>query len=292
MKKLCLIIFLLFSCIILVEAQQKTISLNAFIDKTELPLNQMLTFTVKISWEGEEEEYEVESIQSPMCKNLKIMGYSSANKVEARQNQLISIKEYKFTLQPQELGMGYIEPVIIYYKKKNSNQQYSIKTTRIGVEILPPVTSKEGKGKYKVIGIILIIILIGIIGLIIYLLKKKGSQVEEVVEEVKTKEEEALEKLKTIAVSRKDFVDYYSKISLILREYLQAKFDIKTLEVPTKEILDSLKQLDLEESLITQAEEILSACDMVKFAKHEPQPPELDHIYGKVEKFLEGNRTS
>jgi hypothetical protein len=287
LKRVGLIILFLLNYITLLSAQQKTISLNAFIDKTKLPLNQTLILTIKISWYGEEKEYEVESVESPMCKNLKILGHSSTNRVEAIKDKLISIKEYKFTLQPQELGMGYIEPITVYYKEKDSDEEHKLKTTRIGVEIIPPISSEEGKGKYKVIAIALLIFLIILIGLIIFLLKKKSKPSEEVVEDIKTKEEEALDKLKAIYDAKKDFVEYYSKISLILREYLQAKFDIKTLEVPTKEILESLKQVNVNEELIEEIEEILSATDMVKFAKYKPQPHELDEIYGKIESLLE-----
>ncbi len=99
-----------------------------------------------------------------------------------------------------------------------------------------------------------------------------------------------LDRLKEEELWQKDKVKaYYSRLSEILRTYLWMRYDIKTLERTTDEILDSLQQSDFsDDHLYSRLEDTLRLSDLVKFAKMVPSPSEneqcLDFAYEFVDK--------
>jgi len=77
-----------------------------------------------------------------------------------------------------------------------------------------------------------------------------------------------LEKLKKFElsseVSKKDF---FVKISLILREYIENSFFIRALEMTTEDISDNYDLFPFDSDLVTELTSILQRADMVKYAK-------------------------
>ena len=77
-----------------------------------------------------------------------------------------------------------------------------------------------------------------------------------------------LEKLKQFElsseVSKKDF---FVKISLILREYIENSFFIRALEMTTEDISDNYELFPFDSDLVTELTSILQRADMVKYAR-------------------------
>tara|TARA_Y100001934_G_C12262845_1_gene730917 strand:- start:48 stop:953 length:906 start_codon:yes stop_codon:yes gene_type:complete len=77
-----------------------------------------------------------------------------------------------------------------------------------------------------------------------------------------------LEKLKQFElsseVSKKDF---FVKISLILREYIENSFFIRALEMTTEDISDNYDLFPFDSDLVTELTSILQRADMVKYAR-------------------------
>ena len=70
--------------------------------------------------------------------------------------------------------------------------------------------------------------------------------------------------------------EYYSKLSFIIRNFLEKKVFDHSLESTTDELLDELKrikssgELNLASSLLNNIESLLKTADLVKFAKYQP----------------------
>lgn len=64
--------------------------------------------------------------------------------------------------------------------------------------------------------------------------------------------------------------EHYAELSLILREYLETRFDIPALESTTIEILKILSEKDFPKNLNVKINEILSGSDLVKYARSQP----------------------
>ncbi len=77
-------------------------------------------------------------------------------------------------------------------------------------------------------------------------------------------------------------------VSDAVRLYLEERFGLRAPERTTEEFLSDLsKSASLTESQKESLKEFLSACDMVKFAKYEPQRPELETLYNSALRLIE-----
>lgn len=77
-------------------------------------------------------------------------------------------------------------------------------------------------------------------------------------------------------------------VSDAVRLYLEERFGLRAPERTTEEFLTDLgKSVALTQVQKGSLKEFLSACDMVKFAKYEPQRPELEVLYKSALRLIE-----
>lgn len=271
-----------------VEESIRGITIKAWVDKSEVPLNRNVILTIQISWIGKHDEYKIEEFQPPVCKNLKIVGSSCSDKVESRKDKQIAIREYQFILQPETLGMGYIESVEIVGKQIATDRFFPLRTSRIGVKVIEPIVEK--KNNLWIIWLILVLVLVLVCSICSFLWWRKQQSIHQEPEEmVKTPEEIAREELNAITELRniEHAVQYCTEVSTILRKYINIKFGIKALEVPTNELVDQLKaHQEIPEMITAKLQDIFKVCDMVKFAKYIPALDEIDTIHKQVEEII------
>ena len=79
---------------------------------------------------------------------------------------------------------------------------------------------------------------------------------------------------------QKQTKEYYSKLTFIIRTYLEDTFGILALEKPTSEILSDLRRFELTEKFDNKdLERLLNLADLIKFAKGEADPEEnMEHL--------------
>lgn len=116
------------------------------------------------------------------------------------------------------------------------------------------------------------LLLIPLLGVVYFLLRKRKKPVQEI---KKTAEEIALlaiEKLEAEGlIDKNQGKEFYSKLSEILREFIEAEFELRAPELTTEEFLPHLKRHPLfsaEEQNLLQR--FLEYCDLIKFAKLTP----------------------
>jgi hypothetical protein len=66
--------------------------------------------------------------------------------------------------------------------------------------------------------------------------------------------------------------EYHIQISEVLRRYVEGRFQVPALEMTTLDILPGLEESGLGATTLDGFESFLMQCDMVKFAKHRPEP--------------------
>jgi hypothetical protein len=77
-------------------------------------------------------------------------------------------------------------------------------------------------------------------------------------------------------------------VSDAVRLYLEERFGLRAPERTTDEFLTDLSQsAALTGAQKESLEQFLSACDLVKFAKYEPQRPELEALYQSALRLIE-----
>ncbi|MDI6786722.1 MAG: hypothetical protein QMD92_08460 [bacterium] len=281
-KKTLILIFILcfFETIFYVFAYGLTILSNT--EKPKISLDENVNFYTEIKWQGQEDEYEIISFESPSCNNLRIANSSSSSKVEGKGNKAFAVKKYTFSLKPVRAGMGYVKPITIKYKKKGEDKIKIFLTEKISIKII------SGNRIWVLWMIIIGLIITALVAIIIYLKKKKGKlekkEEEGKPEDIAIKELKEIEKIRTLSMAK----EFYDKISSILKNYIESKYDIKTKNIQNDEIVNELKEKKIEEEMIEKVEKILSISDMVKLAKHKPNYDEMKNSYGLMEELIWG----
>ncbi len=80
--------------------------------------------------------------------------------------------------------------------------------------------------------------------------------------------------------------EYFTRLTDILRVYLQRRFGINAMEMTTREIMECLYNSDLKDKR-EYMRQILSVADFVKFAKVRPLPADNIAAYENAVKFVE-----
>ncbi|MFH1415492.1 MAG: hypothetical protein ABIH89_05350 [Elusimicrobiota bacterium] len=98
-----------------------------------------------------------------------------------------------------------------------------------------------------------------------------------------------LEKIESMALIEKNQVkEYYYMVSDVLRRYLEGRFSLRAPEQTTEEFLDNVTKSDaLEGKYINLLKEYLMHCDMVKYAKLEPDKTECSKLIDTTRRFVE-----
>lgn len=87
-----------------------------------------------------------------------------------------------------------------------------------------------------------------------------------------------LEKLKKEKLWQTDRLkEFYTRLTDVLREYIEDRFQVNAMEQTSDEILDAMKKVELEgDAVYENLKQILKLADLVKFAKAKPLPDEND----------------
>ncbi|HAM10487.1 MAG: hypothetical protein A2X05_15675 [Bacteroidetes bacterium GWE2_41_25] len=84
---------------------------------------------------------------------------------------------------------------------------------------------------------------------------------------------------------------YYTRLTEILRQYLENRFSVYSLELTTAETLEALVSSGFKkDSIFNVLKNVLSGADMVKFAKYNPEPSENELYYEDAWDFVSATR--
>lgn len=84
---------------------------------------------------------------------------------------------------------------------------------------------------------------------------------------------------------------FFVSLSSIVRRYIENRFALRSPELTTEEFLSELQRSpDLLRSHQALLAELLGVADLVKFARHTPDPLVIDHSVEIAERFLEATR--
>ena len=126
-----------------------------------------------------------------------------------------------------------------------------------------------------VYGFLIVLLLIGLIYAFFFARKKREER-----KKMRPPFERAIEELKALEsvspAEQQEFKDYYSRLTDVVRRYLEEEVKISALESTTDELmlkLEALKQsgtLELERETIKNLKTVLQTADLVKFARSLP----------------------
>jgi large-conductance mechanosensitive channel len=142
--------------------------------------------------------------------------------------------------------------------------------------------------------VLLALLVAALVFVIIRLLKrfKKAARPEEVIVNPDPAHVIAfrdLEKLKNEQLWQKGEVkSYYSRLTEILRQYLENRYGVFSLEMTTSEtLIELIKTGFKKDDLYTMLKTILNGSDLVKFAKYKPEPSENESHFENSWAFVD-----
>ena len=263
------------------------VKLQAYTSDTKVPLNRNITLYIKVFWSSRDDSVSIENVGDPKLTNLEITGTSSANRIEADVNGNRNVREITFILKPSGLGMAYIEPVSLVYKKGKNSTPVTLRTNRFGVKVIDPVP-EPGHRKFPFLWLVIFLFAAGS-GVIFYSFRKKSDRFKhtEPEQNIDIDEENYLSRLKNITKSKNsDFNSALNEIIKVFRMYISKEFGISAMEATSSEIISMLEQKDtgLQEQKL---KELLNRVDVLKFSGQKALQSDVDAAYVFVEAFLE-----
>lgn len=146
-------------------------------------------------------------------------------------------------------------------------------------------------GRMYLFIILAVIVALLITAIAVMFLRKKRKQ-RQIITPIRPAHEIAYEALREL--KKRDLLktgnikEYYFELSNIVRHYLENRLQLRALEMTTEEFLLSLKysdDLDAEHKSLLR--EFLSHCDMVKFAKYNPDIKEIESSYESATRLID-----
>lgn len=218
------------------------------------------------------------------------------------------LESTEFTITSFDSGTFIIPPIKVRYRvagdtvtKEAESLPIPIFVHSVGVDtsqaikdIKPPMSL--GISFAEVLPYLIGVAVIGaLVWLVMYIMKKR-KRGEPLIAEAPPRpaDEVALEALRSLESEkfwqRGKVKEYHSKVTDIVRLYLEGRFRIMALEMITDEILDTPAIKNLEKETFSSLRDMLTLADLVKFAKFQPLPEENERSMRSAYAFVEGTR--
>lgn len=228
-----------------------------------------------------------------LTSNIEILGRSNID-TTTTENDITLIQQFKLT----SFDSGYFEipPMEFKFAFENDSTVYSTSTGLLFLQVYVPEVDTSAAFKpvvgpinepytlAEILPWIIVAIAIGlVIGLIIFFIIKKRKKQPVFKRKPKPKLPahviaiNQLEELRLAKVWQNGKLKkYYTELVDITREYMVNRYQFDALEMTSHEIIDELKNHDINKEAKGKLENVLFLSDMVKFAKAVPTPLEND----------------
>lgn len=303
-------ILILLVCLGVAISASAKVSVNAKLDSVNLMMGSITTLSLEVVQDkGKPGGF-------PMFRNVDpSLGYVGicGDSIELRTSFSVDTVElgsgriqfnYKVPLQSFDSGT-YRLPQFVYVSESDSARSNALTLNVIPMKVtaddpiagFAPVAEPEGKKFFDfvpdwiadfwwIILIALLAIAAGVWALRRY--KKEGTVLKKKPEP--TPYETAMRELKEL--KSKNLweqgleKEYFTRLTEILRIYLDRRFGINAMEMTSREIMDHLYESDVKDKR-DYVRQILSVADFVKFAKVRPLPADNIAAYDNAVKFVE-----
>ena len=203
--------------------------------------------------------------------------------IDSLENEELLTISQNFIITAFDSGTYFIPPIIFNDNKKTEGLILNVQTVELAedsqlMDIKPPMEVPYGWSDIWpwLLGILIITLIIYLLKKYVFTKKKKDEKIKPRVvipSDIIALNELAILKNKELWKNGK-LKQYHSEISEILRTYLEDRFQILALELPTYDILQNLKNKNLQKENLTMLSAILQRADLAKYAKSKPTDSE------------------
>jgi len=242
-------------------------------------------------------------------KDFDIHSEQDAGEKIGEENKVVATRH--FQLEPVQTGECQIPQLQFTFRKANTepnSAKLEVLTTEpiaIKVTTQTPIDANTSmadiedvvdvKTSHLLVKIIaLAIIILGLGCFIGYKLRsKKTAEIQKI---YRPAHEIAFEMLRKLAeeklVEQGRIKEFYEKLSVCLRKYIEDRFRLRAPEQTTEEFLEELKKSSvLEPGHKQKLKNFLEHCDLVKFAKFQPTNEQINQSLTMAEQFVDNTKS-
>jgi large-conductance mechanosensitive channel len=291
-------IFTLFFALIAGGVKAQPVKVKATLDTNNILIGDQIYLNLQVL-QSKDIKLNFPDIEKQLSPGIELLEEMKADTSWVDDDQIQVNRQFRVT----SFDSGRVEVPAMVFSYQKDNQVDSVRTNPIAlnvrtVKVDSAKTIFDIKGPQKapisfreILPYLLGLIALAVIAFIVwYLIKRFKKRKTEHIPEKPSEPSHVialreLDKLKEEKLWQNDQVKlYYTRLADILRTYLWHRYDIKTLERTTDEILGSLKNTGFSnDELYNKLENVLRTADLVKFARMHPLPDEndanLNHAY-------------
>jgi hypothetical protein len=301
MKRLIISLYLFIS---IIPAFSQEVIVSTSVDSSRIYIGDQVKFTVTID-QPANLRLTIPFLRDTLCKNIEIVSGPVTDSSAMSDGRIKIIEKYLIT--SFDSGLYQIPPVFAEMKNENGLKRFYSDYSQLEVmrvKIAPADTTAKIYDiitPYRApvsIGEILPWLFLAAVGSIIiwaairYIrkLKKSKSEVKTVInpDPAHVIAFRELEKLRDDKLWQKgEIKHYYTRLTEILRQYLENRYRVFSLELTTAETLDALVRTGFKkDGSYNQLKAILTGADLVKFAKYNPEPSENESHFKNSWDFI------
>lgn len=298
------------ACLCCIFAAPAKVSVTAKLDSVNLMMGSMTTLGLEVVQDkGKPGGFPIFKNANPQLGYVGVCGDSielrtsiKADTVELGSGR-IQIN-YRVPLQAFDSGTFRL-PQFVYVSESDSARSNALTLNVVPIKVtaddpiagFAPVADPEGKKFFDFVPDWMIdfwwVILIVLLAIAVFIwamrrYKKEGTVLKKKPEpspyEVAMKNLRELKSRKLWEQGQEK--EYFTRLTDILRIYLDRRFGINAMEMTTREIMDRLYDSDVKDKR-DYVRQILSVADFVKFAKVRPLPADNIAAYDNAVKFVE-----
>lgn len=305
-----LYIYILLTAGIFSNLTGQNVSVNALFDSTSIYIGDQINYTITID-QPSDLTLELPFFRDTICKSIEIISGPLTDTSSIDNNRFRITSRYLVT--SFDSGYYQVPPVFAEIRNESGIKRFYSGYSPLEVmrvKITPADTSSrifDIIGPYKApvtAGEILPWLLLALVAaaavwVIIRLVRRfrKEKKIPEIIvspEPAHIIAFRELEKLMDEKLWQKGEVKlYYSRLTEILRQYLENRYGVYSLEMTTSETLEALVKTGFKkDNQYNSLKTILNGSDLVKFAKYKPEPAENDVHFRNSWEFVEATRLS
>lgn len=290
---------LLFPFISSALAQEISVELRP--DSTHILIGDFLRATLQVKFPASEKV-----ILLPVRDTLGEMDMVKASGVDTSKSAETITLTQTYTVSAYDSGNFRLGPQRIFFTGKDGETDTLLTdVVMISVSTVPVDTTRAIKPIKQPLQvpytwqefapyILLALLLIAAMAILIYYIRKRRQRKPAVIERPKPKDpphiwaRKELKKLEDEKLWQRDEVkQYYSRLTDILRMYLEYRYSWFALESTTEQISEEIRMYNIPTEAANKLLAILKGGDMVKFARRLPLPDENDWAIKRAFEFVE-----
>ena len=295
-----LTLFFLFSV-----ADGQDVTVTSRLDTSRIYIGDQIIYTISVD-QPDDIVLDFKPLRDTLIRNIEILSGPVQDTINTSEGRLII--ENKYLITSFDSGYYRIPPVYAELKNENGIKRFYSEYNPLEVmrvNLTPPDTIekifdivKPYKAPLSISEVfpwflLVALVAIAIWGLIVLIRKFKKSETgpEPEIDPdpphiIAFRE---LERLREEELWQKgDVKKYYSRLTEILRQYLERRYGVNSLEMTTSETLNALVESGFKkDEAYSTLKSVLNDADLVKFAKYKPEPAENDKSFSNSWQFVE-----